>query len=120
MRRDPAGVQVTEVHADPGGNPRGLRLKLAPVGDYLTYVLREAVDALYKCIILDPKHVEAELLLASLLLLGAALWRTETKPGTPGRAPERSSALPAGTSPKIVMQIASAPRVVSPPTSSVA
>lgn len=39
VRRDPAGVQVTEVHADPAGNPRGLRLKLAPVGDYLTYTL---------------------------------------------------------------------------------
>lgn len=39
VRGHPAGVQVTEVHADPGGNPRGLRLKLAPVGDYLSYVL---------------------------------------------------------------------------------
>ncbi len=39
VRRDPAGVQVMQVLADPGGNPRGLRLQLAPVGDYLTYVL---------------------------------------------------------------------------------
>lgn len=39
VRRAPAGVAVTEVHADPGGKPRSLRLKLAPVGDYLTYVL---------------------------------------------------------------------------------
>ena len=37
---------------------------------------------------------------------------------SPGRAPERSSAARGGTSPKTVMQIASGPRVVSPPISS--
>jgi len=37
---------------------------------------------------------------------------------SPARAPERSSAAPAGTSPNTVMQRLSGPRVVSPPTSS--
>lgn len=39
VRGHPQGVRVTEVHADPAGDPRTLRLKLAPVGDYLTYTL---------------------------------------------------------------------------------
>ena len=30
VRGHPAGVQVTEVHADPSGNPRALRLKPWP------------------------------------------------------------------------------------------
>ena len=37
---------------------------------------------------------------------------------SPARAPERSSACPAGTSPNTVMQMFSGPCVVSPPTSS--
>lgn len=35
----PGQVQVTEVHPDPGGRPFALRLKVAPVGDYSSYVL---------------------------------------------------------------------------------
>ena len=41
-----------------------------------------------------------------------------THRSSPARAPERSSAAPAGTSPNTVMQMVSGPRVVSPPTSS--
>ena len=41
-----------------------------------------------------------------------------TQTSSPGFAPERSSAVPAGTSPNTVMQMLSGPRVVSPPTSS--
>ncbi|MNU64929.1 hypothetical protein D3C71_542180 [compost metagenome] len=41
-----------------------------------------------------------------------------THRSSPARAPERSSAAPAGTSPNTVMQMLSGPRVVSPPTSS--
>ncbi len=39
VRGHPMGVQVTEVHASPEGDPRALRLKLEPVGDYATYEL---------------------------------------------------------------------------------
>lgn len=35
----PGQVQVTEVHPHPDGRPEALRLKLAPVGDYSSYVL---------------------------------------------------------------------------------
>ena len=43
VRRHAAGVAVTEVQADPGGNPNALRLKLAPIGDYATYTLSTRV-----------------------------------------------------------------------------
>jgi hypothetical protein len=41
-----------------------------------------------------------------------------TQMSSPARAPPRSSAWPAGTSPKTVTQMLSGPAVVSPPTSS--
>ena len=46
IRRAAAPVAVTDVQPDPGGNPSGLRLKLAPIGDYSTYTLSTRVGTL--------------------------------------------------------------------------
>jgi baseplate J-like protein len=46
IRRTAGAVAVTEVHASPDGNPAALRLKLAPLGDYSTYILSARLGAM--------------------------------------------------------------------------
>lgn len=46
LRPTPTPVRVLAVLADPGGNPRGLRLRLAPVGDYSSYTLSTRASGL--------------------------------------------------------------------------
>jgi len=42
----PGQVQVTEVRPDPDGRPEALRLKVAPVGDYSSYILSTSAAGL--------------------------------------------------------------------------